>query len=580
MKHLCVLILFSLIFYNKLFSQPSGSTRIPKQEVRAVWLATVAGLDWPRTTDVDEQKKSLLEIVQKLKDGNFNTIFFQVRGRGDAFYKSNFEPWSDRLTGTLGKDPGWDPLEFILREAHTRGMEVHAWFNTFRVRNGIKNTYGNNKHVCELHPDWVSTIDGETWLNPGLPEVREYLVNVALDLVRNYDIDGIHFDFIRYPGSDYPDAATYKKYSMGLKKDDWRRENVNQFVRTFYDSATAVKPMLKIGSAPIGVYKNIPNASGWESYSAIYQDSRRWLQEKKHDYLAPQVYWSLGNKKGDPDFASLAKDWSDNSFGRHVYIGIGAYKPEVYGQLPLLIDVTRLYGNNGNSFFRYDFIKNDLGIGGRYRYPANIPPLYWKDSIPPNPPIDLQISELATGFFKLQWKPPAPARDGDVAKYYNIYRSTIQPVNTDDPANITAITTRNDTVFLDKISRPKSAYYYYVVTAFDKGNNESVPATEQKVEIPAIVKLATELVPKFRLASLSKESLDDLFITYDVEEKGEVSLKILDVEKNELQVVVNDVQDIGRYVVAINPKIIKSKLITIRLTNGKHSYSQNLSLKD
>lgn len=580
MKHLCVLIIFSIIFYNNLFSQPSGSTRIPKQEVRAVWLTTVAGLDWPRTTDLDEQKNSLLEIVQKLKDGNFNTIFFQVRGRGDAFYKSNFEPWSDRLTGTLGKDPGWDPLEFILREAHARGMEVHAWFNTFRVRNGIKSTYGNYKHVSELHPDWVSTIDGETWLNPGLPEVREYLVNVAMDLIRNYDIDGIHFDFIRYPGWDYPDAATYKKYSMGLKKDDWRRENVNQFVRTIYDSAVAVKPMLKIGSAPIGVYKNITNASGWQSYSAIYQDSRRWLQEKKHDYLAPQVYWSLGNQKSDPDFATLANDWSENSFGRHVYIGIGAYKPEVYSQLPLLIDITRLYGNKGNSFFRYDFIKNDLGIGGRYRYPANIPPMDWKDNIPPNPPKELQISELATGLFKLQWKPPEPARDGDVAKYYNIYRSAVKPVNTDDPTNIAAITTRNDTVFLDKISKPKSAYYYYVVTAFDKGNNESVPATEQKVEIPAIVKLAKELVPKFRLASLSKESLDDLFITYDVEEKGEVLLKILDMQKNELQVVVNDVQEVGRYVVAINPKTIKSELITIRLTNGKHSYSQNLTLKN
>ncbi|MBA4321119.1 MAG: glycoside hydrolase, partial [Flavobacterium sp.] len=453
MKYFIRLILYIFISNNFLLSQPQGSTRIPKQEVRAVWLATVAGLDWPRTTDVEEQKNSLLEIVQKLKDANYNTIFFQVRGRGDAFYKSNFEPWSDRLTGTLGKEPGWDPLEFILREAHARGMEVHAWFNTFRVRNGIKSTYGNNKHVSELHPDWVSTVDGETWLNPGLPEVREYLVSVAMDLVRNYDIDGIHFDFIRYPGWDYPDAATYKKYSMGMKKDDWRRENVNQFVRTIYDSAIAVKPMLKIGSAPIGVYKNIPNASGWQSYSAIYQDSRRWLQEKKHDYLAPQVYWSLGNQKSDPDFAALAKDWSENSFGRHVYIGIGAYKPEVYGQLPLLIDITRLYGCNGNSFFRYDFIKNDLGIGGRYIYPTNIPPMYWKDSIPPNPPIDLQISELATGFFKLQWKPPEPASDGDVAKYYNIYRSNVKPVNTDDPANIAAITTRNDTVFLDKIFR-------------------------------------------------------------------------------------------------------------------------------
>jgi uncharacterized lipoprotein YddW (UPF0748 family) len=579
-KYSGYLFLYIVLFFNVLKSQPAGSTSLPKQEVRAVWLSTVAGLDWPRTTDIEEQKRSLLEIVQKIKDANFNTIFFQVRARGDAMYKSNYEPWSDRLTGTLGQDPGWDPLEFILRQAHARGIEVHAWFNTFRVRNGIARTAGNKKHVAEVHPDWISTVDGEVWLNPGIPEVCDYLVTVAMDLVKNYDIDGIHFDFIRYPGGEYPDQTTYKLYGKGLRKDDWRRENINRFVREFYDSATAVKPMLKVGSAPIGIYRNIPNANGWQSYSAIYQDSRRWLQENKHDYLAPQVYWTLGNQKSDPDFAVLAKDWSENSYGKHIYIGLGAYKPEVFEQLPLLIDVTRLYGNKGNSFFRYDFIKNNLNFGGRYMYPANIPPMPWKDSIPPNPPTDLNIAELTTGTYKLEWKSPGLAKDHDLAKYFNIYRSTTEPVNIKDPRNIVAITTTNDTVFIDKILRPKSANYYYIVTAFDEGNNESLPALEQKVEIPVFANLVREITPKFRLAHLLKESPSTLYVTYEVEKKGMVVLKILDTRKNELQVLVDDIQDVGRYIVTIDPGKIKTKLVVLTLITGKYVYSQNLTLNE
>jgi hypothetical protein len=479
----------------------------------------------------------------------------------------------------LCKDPGWDPLEFILYQAHARGIEVHAWFNTYRVRNGVKASVGQIKHVSVAHPDWVSTVDGETWLNPGLPEVKEYLINVAMDIVRNYDIDGIHFDFLRYPGGDFPDGATFKLYGRGMKKDDWRRENINQFVRDFYDSATAVKPMLKIGSAPIGIYKNIPNASGWQSYSAIFQDSRRWLLEKKHDYLVPQVYWSLGNQKNDPDFAALAKDWIDNSYGKQIYLGIGAYKPEVYAQLPLLVDVSRLYGAKGNSFFRYEFIKDNLSIGSRYQYRANIPPMAWKDSIPPNPPTDIQIVEKSTGLYRLQWKSPKPAKDGDVAKYYDVYRSTTDPVDITNPENLIDITPTNDTVFFDKIYRPTSANYFYIVTALDKGNNESQPATEQKVEIPIFVNLAKELSPKFRLASLLKKS-SFLYITYQVDTKSAVQLKIMDMQKNNLLTVVDETQSEGRYVVAVNPQKIKTKFVTLQFINNGLSYSQNVSLTE
>lgn len=572
-------ILLSLIFYVvNLPAQPVGTTKIPKHEVRAAWLTTFGGLDWPKTTDIDEQKRSLLEIIQRLKAANFNTIFFQVRGRGDAMYNSNYEPWSDRLTGILGKNPGWDPLDFVLREAHARGMEVHAWFNTFKVRNGDKSANGEKKHIAELQTNWVKKFDSESWLDPGIPEVRSYLISVAMDLVANYNVDGIHFDFIRYPGSNYPDDETFRKFGGGEKKDSWRRENVNKFVREFYDSAMKIKPMLKVGSAPIGVYKNLPNASGWQSYSAIYQDSRKWLQEKKHDYIAPQVYWSLGTEPRDPDFAALTKDWCENKFNRHIYIGIGAYKEKVFEQLPLLVDVSRLYGADGNSFFRYEFIKDVNTISGRYFYPALIPPMPWKDNTAPNAPSDLIINEITSGVFRLQWKPPAPANDFDRAKYYVIYRSTQHPVNLNDPTNIASITTTDDTVFIDRIPKPKSSNYYYVVTAVDKGNNESKPATEMKVEIPIVATLAKKLAPKFPL-SIYKNKQELFFITYEVSEEGKVNLKILDPFKKDLQVIVDENKRPGRYVAEVNPKFNEA-LITIQLSLGGKIYSKSVLRND
>ncbi len=578
MKHLWLLFFLSSIFCNILFTQSAGTTQYPKHEVRAVWLTTAAGMDWPRTTNVEEQQRSMLDIIQKLKKANFNTIFFQVRARGDAMYKSKFEPWSDRLTGTLGKDPGWDPLSFLLHNAHANGFEVHAWFNTFRVANGIKNSVGDKKHIIESHPDWVKKYNGEIWLDPGIPEVREYNLRVAMDLIRNYDIDGIHFDFIRYPGKDYADEESYRLFGKKKNKDEWRRENVNQFVREIYDSAIAIKPMLKVGSAPIGVYKNLKNAVGWQSYSAIYQDSRRWLEEQKHDYLAPQVYWSLGTKPGDPDFATITKDWSENSKGRHIYIGIGAYKPEVFQQLPLLIDVTRLYGNEGNSFFRYEHIKENLMLGRRYLYPANIPPMKWKDSIPPNPPRDLQVNEISPNTFKLIWKSPLPAVDEDIVKYYNIYRSPVKPVNINDPANILAIIPTDENSYLDIIERPRSGHYYYVVTAFDKGNNESSPASVQEIEITPIVQLPKKLTSKFPLAYLLKKNQKTLYVTYEVEQKGNIILKIQNDQKTNAQIIVDEIKEAGRYIIAVSTLNLSSGSNNIILEAGGFSYSHYVRL--
>ncbi len=565
-----------LLFMQELSGQVTGSTKIPKREVRAAWIATIAGLDWPRTTNTVEQQRMLLEIIEKLKQANFNTIFFQVRGRGDAMYKSNIEPWSDRLTGVFGREPGWDPLKFVIQHAHERGLEVHAWFNTFRVRNGEKFPEGNKNHIVDIRPEWAKRLDGETWMDPGIPEVREYTVKVAMDLVRNYHIDGIHFDFIRYPGRNYPDEQTYIKYGNFQQKGDWRRENVNKFVRAIYDSIMLIKPMMKVGSAPIGVYKNFPGINGWQSYTEIYQDSRRWLQEKKHDYIAPQVYWSLGNSRGDPDFALLTKDWGENSFGRHIYIGIGAYKEKVYEQLPLLIDITRLYNNSGNAFFRYENIKDNLFLGGRYHYPANIPPMPWKDNIPPNPPENLKISETKPGSYRLEWNSPKVANDGDAAKYYNIYRSTDYPVNIDDASNILSITSTNDTVFIDEFKKTESIRYYYTVTSFDKGHNESLPATETNVKIQTTKPIISEVIlPRFDISYILMNSPKTIYLIYEIPIEGLVRLKIKD-SNDQMQILVDRIQDGGKYVVAVNPEKFNKGVASIQISFNEETIFKTL----
>ncbi|MGA9117230.1 MAG: family 10 glycosylhydrolase [Bacteroidota bacterium] len=395
----------------------------PSEEVRAVWLATAPGLDWPSSTDREAQQESLRTFVAALRRAHFNTIFFQVRSRGDAFYRSVYEPWAESLTGTLGADPGWDPLAFLLHEAHASGLELHAWFNVYKVRgpsNRIPSTLP--PHPARAHPSWVVEAEGEGWLDPGLPEVRRYLLGVALDLVRNYDLDGIHFDYIRYPGRDFPDESTYRRYGRGQDRGAWRRGNINAFVREFYDSAAALRPRLKVGSAPMGVFSNGNGKGAWGAFHSYYQDARGWLRSGKHDYLVPQIYWDIGATNADPDFALLAREWGREAGGRHVYAGIGAYKPAVLAEIPRQIDIAREAGLLGQSFFRYEHIRNTAVLGGRYAAPAAIPPMPWKDSIPPLPPAVLAAEEISAGIFRLSWHAPPPGRDGEPPASYTLFR--------------------------------------------------------------------------------------------------------------------------------------------------------------
>ena len=499
----------------------------PKREVRAVWLTTNFQLDWPpsHTYNPEIQKQKLIEILDNLKSKNFNTIYFQVRSQGSVMYKSNLEPWSPYLTGTLGKAPSYDPLEFLIKEARKKFFEVHAWINVFPVKSGdAKIPISDPPHIMLARPEWIrihrENNQNVYWLDPGLPEVRDYIKNICIELTKNYDIDGIHLDYIRYPGKSFNDTLTFRMYGGGRTLDDFRRESINQLITEIYDTVTFIKPHVKVGSAPIGIYENISDAKGLEGKNALFQDSREWLRSKKHDYMVPQIYWDIQN---NPKFESLVHDWTKNNYGRHIIAGIGAYNDDVFKELEEQINITRKYNAAGQSFFRYENIKDTKF--NSYKYLANIPPMNWKDSIPPKAPYLLSGKNLKgkLGLVELVWGIPEQAEDGDTAKYYNIYKGLTKNINRNSPRYL--YTFSNTYYFYDFISKPVQTEFYYQVTSLDKLHNESIEATEIiKVKLENLIEALSDAFPVIKVAISFNKNLLTCFIELTHADKGKIEL--------------------------------------------------------
>ncbi|HEX9972655.1 MAG TPA: family 10 glycosylhydrolase, partial [bacterium] len=273
----------------------------------------MVNLDWPSSPSLnpDRQRSELVSTLDQLRAVGINAIFFQVRPECDAFYQSTYEPWSYFLTGKQGKAPSpfYDPLEFAISEAHKRGMELHAWFNPYRAIREIGSFQIDSTHVTVRHPDWAIQIGNFKFLNPGLPMVREHVTAVIIDVARRYDIDGIHFDdyFYPYPPNNITneDDQTFANYSRGFTgRGDWRRDNVNLFIEMVYDTIQAIKPYVKFGVSPFGIWKNgVPSGiTGLDAYSAIYADAVTWFNKQIVDYVAPQLYWAFG---GGQDYGKL-----------------------------------------------------------------------------------------------------------------------------------------------------------------------------------------------------------------------------------------------------------------------------------
>jgi len=499
------LLIFLLIGYiNCLLALDDA----PKREFRAVWIASVVNLDWPGAPGADPavQRTELISILDAVKESGFNAVVFQIRPECDALYDSPYEPWSYWLTGVQGQAPFpyYDPLAFAVSEAHKRGMELHAWFNPYRAERSVGSYPISTEHVSKQHPDWTIQIGTIKFLDPGLPMVREFVTDVVLDVVNRYDVDGIHFDDYFYP---YPpnqitnqDQETYNTYPRGFTNvGNWRRDNVNLLVAAIYDSIQAVKPHVKFGISPFGIWKNgVPQGTtGLDAYNVIYCDAVAWMQNQILDYLTPQLYWPFG---GGQDYELLLPWWAQQTNNRHLYPGQGAYRISSWSDPSEMPDMIRLNRQTehvyGSVFFRVKegILDNPKGFNDSlktnfYRYPALLPAMTWKDETSPNTPANLRFEPLADKEAPvLRWDLPETAADGDSASRYVIYRFAGAPPaagDMDNPANILGVAGMRY-YFAEPLQNGETNYYF-AVSALDRNYNES--------DIGNVINIAAPTVP-------------------------------------------------------------------------------------
>lgn len=481
----------------------------PKNEFRAVWITTNFGLDFPSKDEpvpelrdrgrdwpsrpqahskstADQQKEELIEIIESADEVGLNAVIFQAVPRGDAFYESERLPWSSILTGTAGEDPGWDPLETLLKEGHKRGLEVHAWYNVGRVGSPEMPMPENEPfHISQVQEDWIETVDNSLWINPGIPAVREWHVQNIKELVDNYNIDAIHLDFIRYPtGGFSSDHETFELYNENNinNLDDWRRDNINEILRSLYPVIKEIKPWIKVGATPVGHYRagDFPWPALW-GFEDVFQDSRAWLEEEVIDYVIPQIYWTIG---GEPNFEPLMIDWIQYSSGREVYIGKGPFNSGVSLQISSQIDATREAGGPGSAFFRYEHIQPDRNgqsiLDERYSVNmALVPTMDWLNSEVPPIPIITDSEWITDDEYRLEWtEPDFTTSEGDTLVRYAIYRVNRNAIAAgsnfvDEGKKLIAVT--GETSFTDS-PIPSEEPYTYVITSMNRNYAESLPS--------------------------------------------------------------------------------------------------------
>lgn len=376
----------------------SATLTAQQPEFRAAWIATVDNIDWPTKGNYnsEDQKAEFIRIADMHKRNGLNALVVQIRPATDAFYPSPYEPWSEWLTGKQGRPPSpyYDPLQFMIEETHKRGMEFHAWFNPYRAVFNVNKSSVAPSHVTKLHPDWFLTYGDKKYFDPGNPEAQKFVTRIVQDVVERYEVDAIHFDDYFYPyriaGKEFPDYSSYSKYGNGLSKDDWRRSNVDSIIVFLSRVIKQVNPKCKFGISPFGVWRNAdqdPQGSqtkaGQTNYDDLYADILLWLKSGWIDYVAPQLYWEFEHKTAP--FQPLLDWWSEHTYGRHCYIGLGMYRAGTNAawkdktQLPRQIEALRNTPNvQGMIFFssktfesnpngwtdtlRYNYFKEAVGI--------------------------------------------------------------------------------------------------------------------------------------------------------------------------------------------------------------------------
>jgi len=394
----------------------SGSIAQPKYEFRAVWIASVDNIDWPikGMVNVDSQQKEYIRQLDMHRKNGMNAVIVQVRPAADAFYPSAYEPWSQWLTGTQGKPPVpyYDPLEFMIREAHLRGMEFHAWCNPYRADFKIGASSIGPSHITKLHPEWFLDYGDKRYFDPGSKIAQGFVVKVIADIVRRYRIDAIHMDDYFYPyriaGKEFPDSLSYVQSGSKLNKEDWRRSNVDSIILQLSRAIKKENKFCQFGISPFSVWRNrdkdpegSESTAGQTNYDDLYADILLWLRKGWIDYVAPQLYFEIGHPR--VPYEKMLDWWSKHAYGKHVYIGHGIYraggttaanqpfnKPnELPDQIKLLRQNPNVHGSiyfSSKSFNKNPNGWNDSLQNNYYKYPALIPPMDWIETKKPAPP--------------------------------------------------------------------------------------------------------------------------------------------------------------------------------------------------
>ena len=451
------------------FFKPNGLNgwKMPKREVRAVWLTTIGGLDWPHSYAQNElmagrQKQELRDILDKLQRAGINTVLFQARVRGTVVYPSQLEPWDGCLSGVPGKAPGYDPLAFAIDECHKRGMELHAWVVTIPV--GKWNALGC-KTLRNKYPHLIKRIGEEGYMDPENTATATYLANLCKEITDRYDVDGIHLDYIRYP----------ETWKINIAHDAARR-NITAIVRAIGEKVKASKPWIKYSCSPIGKFSDLSRfaSNGWNAYAKVCQDVQGWLRDGLMDALFPMMYFQ-GNH-----FFPFAIDWAEQSYGRMLVPGLGIYfmsPSEKNWSLDVItreMQVARQYGM-GHAYFRSKFFTDNLK--GIYTYAQRIftptlalpPAMTWENNKLPTPPSELNTSE-EQGKAIISWRGGRSANNSPYI-LYNVYASTSYPVDVTDARNLIAMRYAKNRIVVS----PRNAQMYFAVTSIDRYGNESQP---------------------------------------------------------------------------------------------------------
>jgi len=468
------------------FSFHAQAQNYPKSEVRAAWITTAYGLDWPRAraTTADNRRKQqdeLIDMLDKLKAANFNTVLFQVRTRGEVFYKSALEPMSSLLTGRVNGDPGYDPLRFMVEECHKRGMECHAWMVTIPLGGRRHMSSLGRQAVTAKQPSLSLLYKGEYYLDPSNQKTKEYLMKLVNEVLQNYDVDGVHFDYLRYPEylRQFPDQRQFRREARGRSYEQWHRDNITEIVRYLYNGIKAQKAWVKVSTSPVGKSHDLTrySSASWNALETVSQDVQGWLGEGIQDQIYPMMYFNGNN------FYPFALDWEEQSNGRHVIPGLGIYflDPKEgdwnIEEIERQINFTRNQGLSGQAHYRMQYLlENTKGLYDKLQYqyytvPALVPAMPWLDNVAPTAPAALKKEVDADGYVHLSWQ-IATDNDKQNAPLYVVYASDTYPVDTKNPANIIAQRV-SEALFTYAPIAPWNQKLYFAVSAIDRYGNES-----------------------------------------------------------------------------------------------------------